>query len=390
MHQTSGLLFLYNETRLHPGSGTGIGDVDQPIQREVYTELPVIRDSGVKGALRHDMAEAEGIYDVERKIEELQNDPETEGSEEQESELERLKNEIASFEAVFGPNVGTGREHEHGGALSFPDARILLFPVPSLSGLFGWVTCPFVLDRLRRDLSKVVPETTPKANGPSSSEPVLPDVLGALDALLEMPMPEVGEAWAGKSCAARIENGEQDGEGVITLEDLTYSSPTNERSPHTETVGQWLGAHALPEASAYDHMRHRLPDSLVVVADEVFRDFTRFSTEVVTRIRVDETGTVVEGALWNEEHLPSDCLLYSLTPAMRSQKKESDMGAGKVLKQLVDHLEEQSLIQFGGGESLGRGLTQATLQTRETLLSEKTGGAGAPDSEEKTPPSSHG
>lgn len=388
MYQTSGLLFLYNETRLHPGSGTGIGDVDQPIQREVYTNLPVIHDSGVKGALRHHMAEEEGIQEMEREIKKLESIPETERSEEQQEKLERMKDNIAPFEAVFGPNVGTGREHEHGGALGFPDARILLFPVPSHRGLFAWVTCPFVLNRLRRDLSKVVPDAAPKANGHPSSEPVLPDMLGALDVLLEGPMPGREEAWASESCAARIGDGEQE-VGKIDLEGPTLSCPRNGKSPHVETVGRWLGTHVLPEAVAYDHMRQRLPDSLVVVGDEVFRDFTRFSTEVTTRIRIGETGTVVEGALWNEEHLPSDCLLYSLMPAMRSQKRETDMGAGKVLTQLVDHLEDHSLVQFGGGKSLGRGLTQATLRTQETLLAEATDGAGAPDSEETTPSSPH-
>jgi CRISPR-associated protein Cmr4 len=376
MYQTSGLLFLYNETRLHPGSNTSIGYVDQPIQREASTQLPVIHDSGVKGAARHDMAEAQGIPTLERRVKELEGIPEAERTGEQQEELKNKKEEIAPFEAVFGPNVGTGREHKHGGALGFSDARILLFPVPSLSGLFGWVTCPFVLDRLRRDLSKVVPQTDPRANGTSSPEPALPDVLGALGALLEMPMPEVDEAWASESCAARVENGRHTGDDAVTLEDLTFSSPKNERSSHVETVGRWLGEHVLPEASAYNHMCNRLPDSLVVVADEVFRDFTRFSTEVTTRIRIGETGTVVEGALWNEELLPSNCLLYSLTPATRSLSNDADMGAEEILGMFVDHLEEQehSLIQFGGGQSLSRGLAQATLQTAESLRSESSNG----------------
>lgn len=382
MYQTYSLLFLYSERPLHPGGNTSIGHVDQPIQREVYTQLPLIRDSSVKGATRHDMAEAQDIPEKEDRIKELEGIPEAKRSDEQQRELEDKKEEIAPFEAVFGPNVGTGREHEHGGALGFSDARILLFPVPSLSGLFGWVTCPFVLDRLRRDLSKVVPETAPNANGTSSTEPALPDVLGALDALLEMPMPEVSEAWASSSSTARVQNGGQDGGDVITLEDLTYSSPKNERSPHTETVGQWLGAHALPEASAYDHMRRRLPNSLIVVADEVFRDFTRFSTEVATRIRIGETGTVVEGALWNEELLPSNCLLYSLTPATRSlsNNTKDDMGAEEVLGRFVDHIEENALIQFGGGRSLTRGLAQATLQTVESLRPASTEGENSSSS----------
>ena len=41
------------------------------------------------------------------------------------------------------------------GAVAFSDARILAFPVRSLSGVFAWVTCPAVLDRLSRDFGLV-------------------------------------------------------------------------------------------------------------------------------------------------------------------------------------------------------------------------------------------
>src|SRR5690606_3896998 len=38
------------------------------------------------------------------------------------------------------------------GALSVGDARIVLFPVQSLNGVFAYVTAPMVLARLKRDL----------------------------------------------------------------------------------------------------------------------------------------------------------------------------------------------------------------------------------------------
>lgn len=384
MYQTSALLFLYSETSLHPGSGTGIGSVDQPIQREVYTQLPVIHNSGVKGAARHDMAEAQGIYELEERIKVLERTSEDERSEDEQREWEEKMCRLKPFEAVFGPNVGTGREHEHGGALGFSDARILLFPVKSFSGLFAWVTCPFVLSRLRRDLSKVVPSAAANASAPDS--PPLPDVVASLDALLEMPMPEVDAAWAGASSPAQMGHG--DSKGSIVLEGFTFSCSGDSRSPHVETVGRWLGSNALPSAPSHNHMRSRMADSIVVVADEVFRDFTRFSTEIVTRIRIDETGTVAESALWNEEHLPSDCLLYSLTPAMRSQQRNAEMGAGKVLRKFADHIDEYSLMQFGGGKSLSRGLCQVTLQNAETLLTEVAYETSGSPAEESNAPSS--
>jgi len=53
------------------------------------------------------------------------------------------------LEAVFGPE--TSDAHDHAGAISVGDARILLFPVRSLMGVFAWVTSKDVLARFKRD-----------------------------------------------------------------------------------------------------------------------------------------------------------------------------------------------------------------------------------------------
>src|SRR5438309_535349 len=50
--QQGGLLFLHAQTGLHPGSGTALGTVDLPIQRERHTQWPVIPGSTLKGILR--------------------------------------------------------------------------------------------------------------------------------------------------------------------------------------------------------------------------------------------------------------------------------------------------------------------------------------------------
>lgn len=45
-------LFLICETPLHAGSGSDLGIVDLPIQRERHTGFPEIEGSSLKGALR--------------------------------------------------------------------------------------------------------------------------------------------------------------------------------------------------------------------------------------------------------------------------------------------------------------------------------------------------
>lgn len=111
------LLFLHAQTSLHPGSGTALGVVDLPIQRERHTQWPIIPGSSLKGILR---------------------------------DACRRKGNDEDVITAFGPD--TANADKHAGALSVTDARILAFPVRSLRGVFAWVTCKAVLTRLNRDL----------------------------------------------------------------------------------------------------------------------------------------------------------------------------------------------------------------------------------------------
>ncbi len=117
----SAVLFIHALTGLHPGSGTALGVVDLPVQRERHTQWPVIPGSSLKGILRSTCHASD--EDRDRVF------------------------------AVFGPEPTDA--DAHAGALSLTDARILAFPVRSLRGVFAWVTCAAVLTRLQRDLALV-------------------------------------------------------------------------------------------------------------------------------------------------------------------------------------------------------------------------------------------
>src|SRR5581483_12151182 len=115
MFEATALLFTYVETPLHAGTARGLGAVDLPIQRERTTDYPMIQGSSLKGRLRAEVTA-------------------------------RLPERV---QAIFGPP--TGNASEHAGALSVGDARILLFPVRSLAGVFAWTTSVDVLARFQRD-----------------------------------------------------------------------------------------------------------------------------------------------------------------------------------------------------------------------------------------------
>jgi CRISPR-associated protein Cmr4 len=115
------LLYFHAITSLHPGSGTALGVVDLPVQRERHTGWPVIPGSSIKGVLRDTCNPKNG--------------------------------DDGLWEAAFGPaKIDSGSGDAFAGALSLTDARLLAFPVRSLKGVFAWVTCPQAIHRWERDL----------------------------------------------------------------------------------------------------------------------------------------------------------------------------------------------------------------------------------------------
>lgn len=297
MFQTTDLLFLYTETPLHAGTGSGLGAVDLPIQRERITGYPLVQASAIKGVLRG-MAEA--------------------------------STGPASAEVVttFGPD--TNNASEHAGAFSPGDARLLLFPVRSLLGIFAWTTSLDILNRFVRDAGQNIGWKVPQ-------------------------LPEGGIALVGKNSVLTPDN-----ENRVVLEEFSFKVDARDE---VTTIADWLAAHALPSGAEYAYWRKALPQRLIILPEDDFREFTRFSTEVVTRVQLDnETKTVKSGALWTEENLPTDTLLYVPVYATQPRNKEEHWPAGwrdekDVLKFVRGLVSKQGRLQIGGNETIGRGIT---------------------------------
>lgn len=115
MFEAKRLVFYYATSPVHMGAGQAVGAIDNPIQREVHTEHPLIGGSGIKGALRHHLQRNGGGEWVRR---------------------------------MFGPE--TANASEHAGALSFTDAAIVAFPVRCAKRAYVYATCPTALARLKR------------------------------------------------------------------------------------------------------------------------------------------------------------------------------------------------------------------------------------------------
>lgn len=297
MFEAKSMLFIYVETPLHAGTGRGLGAVDLPIQRERTTGYPIIQASSLKGRLRAACREA-GM-----KVEDLK--------------------------VIFGPDPRLDQKpDEHAGALSTGDARVLLFPVRSLAGVFAWTTSVDALARFQREAQLI----GLSVDWQLPSEPAKDTALVSGDTLK-----------AGAS---------------VVLEEFSFT-PDKSQAATVKAIGQWLANNALPQ-SGYQYWKDALPNKLCILPEDAFRDFVLYGTEVQTHIKLDpDTKTVAGGALWTTESLPVDTLLYAPLMATKSRAKGVDLTAEAVL-QKVQALG-LSRTQLGGDETTGQGMVALTF-----------------------------
>ena len=128
MFENTSIAIMYAVTPCHAGSGSALGVVDLPIQRERHTNWPMIQASGVKGAFRANFSRFKNNLSQESK--------------------EKIKQIEKLADSIFGTSEGNG----YAGSLSVGDARILAYPMRSNVSPFVWITCSAVLKRLERDL----------------------------------------------------------------------------------------------------------------------------------------------------------------------------------------------------------------------------------------------
>lgn len=292
------MMFLYVETPLHAGTGRALGTVDLPIQRERATGYPMIQASGVKGRLR---AHFEG---------KMQKD---------------------DLLAVFGPE--TANAADYAGALSFGDARLLLFPVRSLAGVFAWTTSVDALARFAREVALTGVNV-------KFELPKHPD--GKLLGLKE------DEVWvSGDRNTILVKEDGKDAKKIV-LEEFAFKVVDQ----NIREIAKAL-AGTLPEGDEYKYWKETLQESLCILPEDAFRDFTLYATEVQTHIKLDpDKKTVETGALWTAESLPVDTIMY--VPLIGNQSREGKkQSADQVLQKVTK--SALSRINFGGDETTGQG-----------------------------------
>jgi CRISPR-associated protein Cmr4 len=307
--RTAGALFgLHALTSLHPGSGTALGVVDLPVQRERHTHWPNIGGSALKGVLR------DAVREKVKFDQQLTDDPQPADGKKRKTGRDKA-NEAQEIVTIFGPP--SADNNAAAGALSISDARLVAFPVRSLKGVFAWVTCAAVLERLKRDAG-----------------------LAGLKPAFAVPQlaKETGACPADKSpCIV--------GQSLI-LEEFEFSKETGDIT----AAATWIADHLLPTEETHMATCDCLKKQLVLLHDDWFTHFVKHATEINARIALDpNTKTVKDGALFYQEFLPTETLFYAV--ALMNSARSGTGDPETLLKVLRDHLPP--VLQVGGDETTG-------------------------------------
>ncbi len=338
MYKKAALLTFYAETPIHMGSGHSVSYVDLPIQRERHTSFPVLWASGIKGVIRNLAL--------------------------------RKWNDKDKVNTIFGPDSEDASDFAS--CISITDAKILLYPVRSVKGVFAWITCPFVLKRFKEDLKAIGVDF--KVNDQ------------------EMQIPPISD----NEVFIVNDNLKIQEKNIVALEEFLFEAKGDEQERNL--------AEKLKEFIPNNDLTNGLENHLAIVSDNVFKDFVNYAVEIRTRIRIDQAkGTVKEGALFSEELVPSESVFYSLVfitdplfgiemdlyselkfkkekkekpdwDAVKNRLKGSEDAKKKVLEKLKNAWEngyfvddeiknslkflDNSLLQLGGDETIGRGLVR--------------------------------
>lgn len=308
MFQVAKPIFFTAETPLHAGSGDSLGIVDLPIQRERHTSFPKIEASTLKGSLRESF---EGKF-----LKEYPN-----------------RNHPDVYRA-FGPEESSS---EHAGALGFTDAKLLLFPIKSMKGVFAWITCPKVLKQFSSDLKLSISQ----------------ELTGTI---------QVEDGFAS---TLSENNNLQIGDNFV-LEEYTFKKGKTISLRINETeLSDWIANNFYEQGSFWNN---KIKKDILVLSDNDFKDFVNLSTEVITRTKINnETGTVDKGALFTEEYLPAESILYSLilsseefvTSKNAKDKDYKRKSAADIMSFFTKNLNE--VIQLGGNATLGKGLLRTKI-----------------------------
>lgn len=234
---------------------------------------------------------------------------------------------LVDVDEIFGPDVENGSPKA--GAVLFGEARLLLLPIRSLNAACLWATCPLALERFQRDTDR------------------------ALGSPLLLPGFHQREALESGKVLTLVDREK------LFLEQWTYETTTLDQD-----VDAFLDL--LPNDAPVEARKKMLRERLVIMEDGEFQWFARNGLPVDAHNRLAPR-TKESKALWYEETLPTDALLYMLLIRRHAAPTNGEDPVGD----FVEKLAKIGYLQVGGNETVGQGWFRVTRFEMAT-----TGGGG--------------
>jgi CRISPR-associated protein Cmr4 len=231
---------------------------------------------------------------------------------------DKLKNKPGAHKTLFGPKSNDENDL-HAGALSVGDAHLLILPIRAFHGIAAFATCPFILKRYARDLG------------------------------LSPSLPALGEEDAALALESALNH-----QSKILLEDLDLDviADSHEAQAWSECIAEAL----YPQAEDW---RNEFQRHFAILPDSVFSFLADTATEIRARVCIDDkTRTVKRGALWYEENLPAESVLWGVLGITRSRNSAH----AATPEELAQLLPPEANIQVGGKHTVGRGLCRWLLR----------------------------
>ncbi len=191
------------------------------------------------------------------------------------------------------------------GNLLCSDARLLLLPVRCLSDAYKWVTCPAILNRFMRDCTRAKTECIMTVTDPGPKKYFGDDKTGD---------------WLG------LEEREFECAGSVDPSIITALQ---------KVVG--------------DDLAGSIENRLVILSNKDFTWFARYALPVMARNALDENKIVKGGALWYEETLAPDTVMYVLFGERQP-----------AVEDITKAITQAEYIQIGGNETIGQGWFKMT------------------------------
>ena len=223
--------------------------------------------------------------------------------------------------ALFGSENTV--DETHASAVAFGDAHLLLLPVRSFAGTVAYATCPFILQRYARDMKLKHKQVQLKDNTAA---------LCADSKLL-------------------IKNTK------IALEDLDMDAAADKNAQEwAQSIADALYPDGVEDAEDW---QKQFTERFVVLPDNVFSFLADTATEIRMRIRIDSEKRIVkQGALWSEENLPAEAVLWGVMGIDKGRNGKNAKSAAELSAKIPTG---ENHIQIGGKHTVGRGLCRLMI-----------------------------